>query len=78
MKIGFDIIEVGENNIVLSIEDKEKIISTIKSRGLRYHWKIGKRDPRHQLSIDKTLAKIEEVMKVDKRIGGGGSDNGRQ
>src|SRR5919202_341611 len=55
---------------------KEKIVSTIRSQGLRYHWKIGKKDPRHQLSIDKTLEKIEEVTKVDKKIGGGGRDNG--
>jgi phosphosulfolactate synthase len=75
-KIGFDIIELGENSIALSIEDKEKIISTIRSQGLRYHWKIGKKDPRHQLSIDKTLEKIEEVMKIDKKIRGGGRDNG--
>lgn len=44
-RIGFDIIEIGENNIDLKIEEKEKIIEAVRSAGLRLHWKIGKKDP---------------------------------
>lgn len=69
-KIGFDVIEVGENSINLSIEQKEKIVSTIRSYGLQYHWKVGKKDPRHQLGTDKILEKIEEATRIDKTIGG--------
>jgi phosphosulfolactate synthase len=36
-KIGFDVIEIGENSIDLDIEQKEKIVSTIRSYGLQYH-----------------------------------------
>jgi phosphosulfolactate synthase len=63
-KIGFDIIEVGENSIDLSIEQKRKICDTIKSANLEFQWKIGKKDPRHQLGIDKTLHNIEEAVKL--------------
>ena len=63
-KVGFDIIELGENNIDLNFEQKEKIIDFIQSRNLKYHWKIGKKDPRHQIGIDKTLSKVEEAMKI--------------
>jgi phosphosulfolactate synthase len=63
-KVGFDIIELGENNIDLNLEQKEKIIDFIQSSNLKYHWKIGKKDPRHQIGIDKTLSKVEEAMKI--------------
>ena len=65
-RIGFDIIEIGENNIDLKIEEKEKIVETVRSTGLNLHWKIGKKDPRHQLGTDKILEKIEETIKVTK------------
>jgi phosphosulfolactate synthase len=63
-KVGFDIIEMGENGIDVNFEQKQKIINTILSRNLKYHWKVGRKDPRHQLGIGKTLEKIEELMKI--------------
>jgi phosphosulfolactate synthase len=63
-KLGFDIIEVGENSFDLSMEQKRKITDTIKSVNLDCHWKVGKKDPRHQLGIDQTLSKIEEAVKL--------------
>src|SRR4029078_6226872 len=63
-KVGFDIIEVGENSIDINLEQKQKIINTILSRNLKYHWKVGRKDPRHQLGTGKTLEKIEELMKI--------------
>lgn len=63
-KVGFDIIEVGENSIDLSIDQKRKIGDVIKSAGLEFQWKVGKKDPRHQLGIDDTLGKIEEAVKL--------------
>lgn len=62
--VGFDIVEVGENSIDLSFDQKRKISDTIKSAGLEFQWKVGKKDPRHQLTIDDTLAKIEEAVKI--------------
>jgi phosphosulfolactate synthase len=46
--LGFDIIEIAENNIELDIDKKKKIVSTILSNGLNFHWKVGRKDPRHQ------------------------------
>jgi phosphosulfolactate synthase len=63
-KMGFDIIEVGENSIDLSMEQKRKISDAIKYAGLEFQWKVGKKDPRHQLGIEKTLRKIEEAVKL--------------
>jgi len=63
-KVGFDIIEVGENSIDLSIPHKKKISEAIKSAGLEFQWKIGKKDPRHQLGVEATLEKIEEGVEL--------------
>jgi phosphosulfolactate synthase len=63
-KLRFDIVEVGENIIDLNIEKKKKISETVKALGLELHWKVGKRDPRHQLSLETTLEKIDESIKL--------------
>ncbi len=63
-RIGFDIIEIGENNADLNIEKKKKITDTILSNKLDFQWKVGKKDPRHQLSLEATIAKIEEAVKL--------------
>jgi len=62
--MGFDIIEIGENNIDIDIEKKKKISNSILSADLTFNWKIGKKDPRHQIGIDNTLLRIEDVVKV--------------
>ena len=63
-KTGFDIIEIGENNIDIDIDKKKKISNSILSADLTFNWKIGKKDPRHQIGIDNTLLRIEDVIKV--------------
>jgi phosphosulfolactate synthase len=63
-KIGFDIIEIGENNTHLNFEHKRKITESILAKELDVQWKVGKKDPRHQLPLDVTLAKIEEAVKL--------------
>ena len=63
-KMGFDIIEIGENNIDIDIEKKKKISDSILSADLNFNWKIGKKDPRHQVGIDNTLMRIEDVIKI--------------
>ncbi len=63
-KIGFDIIEIGENNTHLNFEHKRKITESILTKELDVQWKVGKKDPRHQLPLDLTLAKIEEAVKL--------------
>jgi phosphosulfolactate synthase len=63
-RMGFDIIEIGENNIDIDIEKKKKICNSILSADLTFNWKIGKKDPRHQIGIDNAILRIEEVIKV--------------
>ena len=63
-RLGFDIIEVGENNIDLPIEKKKQIAERLNSKDLTPLWKIGKKDPRRQLSFDQTISKINEAIAV--------------
>ena len=63
-KIGFNIIEIGENSSNLNLEQKRKITESILAKELDVQWKVGKKDPRHQLTLDITLAKIEEAVKL--------------
>jgi phosphosulfolactate synthase len=61
-RLGFDIIEIAENNIHLDIEQKKKIVNIILSNGLNFHWKVGRKDPRHRLGVEDTLSKIDEAI----------------
>jgi phosphosulfolactate synthase len=61
-KLGFDIIEIAENNLQLDADQKKKIVNTILSNNLDFHWKVGRKDPTHQLSIEDTLSKIDEAI----------------
>lgn len=63
-KVGFDIIEIGENSADLNLEQKKKIVESVLAKKLEFQWKVGKKDPRHQLTLDATLLKIEEAMKL--------------
>lgn len=63
-KIGFDIIEIGENSIDLDLDKKKRISDSILSADLKLNWKIGKKDPRHQIGIDTTLLKIDDAIKL--------------
>jgi phosphosulfolactate synthase len=63
-KLGFDIIEIGENSADLAFEQKKKITDAVLAKNLDFQWKVGKKDPRHQLSLDDTIAKIEEGIKL--------------
>ncbi|NWG37796.1 phosphosulfolactate synthase [Nitrososphaera sp.] len=63
-RIGFDIIEIGENSLDLTFEQKKKVTDTILAKNLEFQWKVGKKDPRHQLSIDSLAAKVDEAVKL--------------
>ena len=66
-KLGFDIIEIGENIIDLDLDKKRKIHDIAKSYDLEIQWKVGKQDPRHQLDVEDILKKIEEASKLDSK-----------
>jgi len=61
---GFDTIEISENNINLPLEEKKKIAKKIETHGLRHQWKIGKKDPRRQLTVDETVKKLNESLQI--------------
>ena len=63
-KLGFDVVEIGENSSDLELEQKKKIITQIQAKKLDYIFKIGKRDPRHQLGVEETLAKVDEALSL--------------
>jgi phosphosulfolactate synthase len=64
VRVGFDIIEIGENNIELDKDKKKMITDSILSADLKFNWKIGKKDPRHQLRVDIALSKVEQAISV--------------
>jgi phosphosulfolactate synthase len=66
-RVGFDMVEIGESSIDLTMAQKKKITEAIKSAGLEYQWKVGKKDPRHQLGLDDTLKKIDEAVKLESK-----------
>ncbi len=63
-RLGFDIVEIGENNIDMTFEQKKRITDVIISKNLDFHWKVGKKDPRHQISLDTMILKVDEAMKL--------------
>ncbi|MGB9002400.1 MAG: phosphosulfolactate synthase [Nitrosotalea sp.] len=63
-RLEFDVIEIGENIVDLSADRKKKINETVLSLGLKPQWKVGKRDPRHQLTIEDMLSKVEELVSL--------------
>ncbi len=62
--IGFDIIEISENSIHLTKEEKKKLSKIVESRNLITHWKIGRKDPRRQLSLEEIIKKINEALDI--------------
>ncbi|HEX6067585.1 MAG TPA: phosphosulfolactate synthase, partial [Nitrososphaera sp.] len=43
---------------------KKKVTEAIEAVGLEFQWKVGKKDPRHQLDLDDTLRKVDEAVKL--------------
>ena len=66
-KLGFDILEIGENIVDLNFEKKKKLLDIAESHDLEIHWKVGKQDPRHQLSVEEMISKIEDILKLDSK-----------
>lgn len=64
-KLGFDIIEIGENLIDLNLEKRKKIQDLVESADMEIQYKVGKQDPRHQLSVEDMVVKIEEILSLD-------------
>ena len=66
-KLGFDILEIGENIVDLNFDKKKKLLDITESHDLEIQWKVGKQDPRHQLSVEEMISKIEDILKLDSK-----------
>ena len=62
--IGFDTIEIGENSIDISMERKRKIMDLITSLDIDVQWKVGRKNPRHQLNAEEISYKIGDALKL--------------
>jgi phosphosulfolactate synthase len=62
--IGFDTIEIGENSVDISMERKSKIMDLVTSLDINVQWKVGRKDPRHQLNAEETSYKIGDALKL--------------
>lgn len=62
--IGFDTIEIGENSVDIGMERKRKIMDLVTSLDINVQWKIGRKDPRHQLNAEETSFKIGDALKL--------------
>jgi len=62
--IGFDTIEIGENSVDISMERKRKIMDLVTSLDINVQWKVGRKDPRHQLNAEETSYKIGDALKL--------------
>ena len=63
-RLGFDIIEIAENTTDLNFEQKRKVTDSVLSKDMDVQWKVGKKDPRHQLDAERVLTKVEEGIKL--------------
>ena len=36
-----------------------------EEKNISFQWKVGKKDPRHQLDVEEMLSKIEEVRMLE-------------
>ena len=61
---GSTLTEFAISEDALDKDMKRKITESILSANLEFNWKVGKKDPRHQLRIDDALSKVEEALDV--------------
>jgi phosphosulfolactate synthase len=62
--IGFDTIEIGENSVDIGMDRKRKIMDLVTSLDINVQWKVGRKDPRHQLNAEETSFKIGDALKL--------------
>jgi len=49
----------------LNLEKRKKIQDLVESTDMEIQYKVGKQDPRHQLSVEDMVVKIEEILSLD-------------
>ncbi len=56
--LGFDLIEISSGIIEFSPGQLERLADQVTRRGLQYFIEVGRKDPKHQLSLKETIAQI--------------------
>jgi phosphosulfolactate synthase len=64
-KLGFDIIEVSDGIIDMSLEQKERLVKSVKQHDFEYLIAVGKKDPASQLSHEETIARISDALTLE-------------
>ena len=57
-ELGFDLIEISSGIIEFSPGQLERLADQVSRRGLQYFIEVGRKDPKHQLSLKETIAQI--------------------
>jgi phosphosulfolactate synthase len=61
-ELGFDMIEVSDGIIDLSLNEKKELIHKVKDMGFEdYLVTVGKKDPSSQLSLEETVSQLKEA-----------------
>ncbi len=57
-ELGFDLIEISSGIIEFSPGQLERLADQVARRSLEYYIEVGRKDPKHQLSLKETIAQI--------------------
>jgi len=62
---GFDMVEISDGIVDMPAREKKNLVAKAKSLGMEVLFTVGKKDPAAQLSLNETLAQIQEGLRLD-------------
>ena len=65
--LGFDIVEVSEGVIDLTLEQVEQMVDLVRGAGLEVLVEVGKKDVQHQYSLRETMGRLLHARKLSPR-----------
>lgn len=63
-EMGFDLIEISSGIIEFSPGQLERLADQVSRRSLEYFIEVGRKDPKHQLSLKETIAQISHARSL--------------
>jgi phosphosulfolactate synthase len=64
-KLGFDIVEISDGIIDMDLDQKAKLVRTLKQHDFDYLIAVGKKDPGAQLTPDETISRISDALTLE-------------
>lgn len=64
-RLGFDLVEISDGIIDLSLEDKTRVSKEVKAHGFDFLVAVGKKDPSSQLSPAETVSQLEAALTLN-------------